>query len=70
MALLADDERFEEAGVHRDRLAAFVRAAARTQRLSALTRIPQLVAARREDDRAGCAGRCTSSATAGSPRPA
>ncbi|HEY3527613.1 MAG TPA: DEDD exonuclease domain-containing protein [Nocardioides sp.] len=51
MALLAEDERFEEAGVHRDRLAAFVRAASRTQRLTALTRIPHLVAARREDDR-------------------
>jgi DNA polymerase III subunit epsilon len=49
MATLADDERFEEAGHHRDRLAAFVRAVARTQRLSALTRIPQLVAARREE---------------------
>ncbi|MCW2776064.1 MAG: polymerase epsilon subunit, partial [Nocardioides sp.] len=35
MAALAADERFEEAGIHRDRLAAFVRAAARTQRLSA-----------------------------------
>ena len=34
------DERFEEAGIHRDRLAAFVRAAARTQRLTALTRCP------------------------------
>jgi DNA polymerase III subunit epsilon len=53
MATLAADERFEEAGVHRDRLAAFVRAVARTQRLSALTRIPQLVAARREDDPRG-----------------
>jgi DNA polymerase III subunit epsilon len=51
MAVLAADERYEEAGVHRDRLAAFVRAAARTQRLSALTGIPHLVAARREDDR-------------------
>ena len=50
MAALAADERFEEAGVHRDRLAAFVRAAARTQRLSALTRCPEIVAARREDD--------------------
>ena len=47
---LAADERFEEAGVHRDRLAAFVRAAARTQRLTALTRCPEVVAARREDD--------------------
>lgn len=50
MAALAADERFEEAGAHRDRLAAFVRAAARTQRLSALTRCPEVVAARREDD--------------------
>lgn len=50
MRALADDERFEEAGVHRDRLAAFVRAAARTQRLGALTRCPEVVAARREDD--------------------
>jgi DNA polymerase-3 subunit epsilon len=49
MALLAADERYEEAGVHRDRLAAFVRAAARTQRLSAVTGIPHLVATRRED---------------------
>jgi DNA polymerase-3 subunit epsilon len=50
MATLAADERFEEAGIHRDRLAAFIRAAARTQRLSALTRCPEVVAARREDD--------------------
>ncbi|MGZ4450698.1 MAG: DEDD exonuclease domain-containing protein [Nocardioides sp.] len=50
MAVLAADERFEEAGVHRDRLAAFIRAASRTQRLSALTRCPEVVAARREDD--------------------
>jgi DNA polymerase-3 subunit epsilon len=50
MESLAADERFEEAGVHRDRLAAFVRAAARTQRLTALTRLPELVATRREDD--------------------
>jgi DNA polymerase-3 subunit epsilon len=50
MAALAEGERYEEAGVHRDRLAAFVRAVSRTQRLTALTRIPHLVAARREDD--------------------
>ena len=50
MSALADDERFEEASVHRDRLAAFVRAAARTQRLAALTGCPEVVAARREDD--------------------
>ncbi|MBO0847240.1 MAG: DEDD exonuclease domain-containing protein [Nocardioides sp.] len=57
MARLAEDERFEEAGVHRDRLAAFVRAVSRTQRLTALTRIPHLVAARREDDPASATGR-------------
>ena len=50
MARLARDERFEEAQVHRDRLSAFVRAAARTQRLTALTSCPEVVAARREDD--------------------
>ncbi len=50
MTALAERERFEEAGVHRDRLATFVRAAARTQRLSALTRCGEVVAARREDD--------------------
>jgi DNA polymerase-3 subunit epsilon len=50
MSLLAADERFEEAGVHRDRLASFVRAAARTQRLAALTGCPEVVAARRETD--------------------
>jgi DNA polymerase-3 subunit epsilon len=49
MADLARTERFEEASVHRDRLAAFVRAASRTQRLSALTGLPELVAARRDD---------------------
>ncbi|MDN5896019.1 MAG: DEDD exonuclease domain-containing protein, partial [Nocardioides sp.] len=47
---LAEDERFEEASVHRDRLAAFVRAAARTQRLSALSRCREVIAARRESD--------------------
>lgn len=50
MSALAAEERFEEAGVHRDRLAAFVRAAARTQRLTSLTRCAEVVAARREDD--------------------
>ena len=50
MAVLAAEQRYEDAGVHRDRLAAFVRAAARTQRLTALTRCPELVGARREDD--------------------
>jgi DNA polymerase III subunit epsilon len=53
MAALAADERFEEAGVHRDRLAAFVRAAARTQRLTALSRCPEIIATRREDPKPG-----------------
>ena len=50
MRSLSEDERYEDAGVHRDRLAAFVRAASRTQRLLALTRCPEIVAVRREDD--------------------
>lgn len=50
MTLLADGERFEEATVHRDRLSAFVRAAARTQRLSAAAACPEIIGARREDD--------------------
>lgn len=51
MNKLSDDERFEEAEVHRERLSAFVRAASRTQRLGALSSCIELVAARREDDR-------------------
>ena len=51
MDKLAVDERFEEAGVQRDRLSAFVRAASRTQRLGSLSSCSELVAARREDDR-------------------
>ena len=43
---LAADERFEDAAAQRDRLTAFVRAAARLQRISALTAVPELVAAR------------------------
>jgi DNA polymerase-3 subunit epsilon len=50
MTALASQERFEEAAQHRDRLSSFIRGAARTQRLSALTRCPEVVAARREDD--------------------
>ncbi|MDQ6642363.1 MAG: DEDD exonuclease domain-containing protein [Actinomycetota bacterium] len=50
MTTLSHDERFEEATMHRERLAAFVRAASRTQRLSALSACLELVAARREDD--------------------
>ena len=51
MAALARDERFEEAVSWRDRLAAFLRGVARTQRLRALTRCPEVVAARHEDGR-------------------
>jgi DNA polymerase III subunit epsilon len=47
MAALSEACRFEDAAVHRDRLAAFVRAASRRQRLGALTRCSELVAARR-----------------------
>jgi DNA polymerase-3 subunit epsilon len=43
---LAAAQRFEDAGSHRDRLSALVRTTARLQRLSALTGVEQLVAAR------------------------
>ena len=43
---LSDAQRYEEAAAHRDRLAAFVRAAARAQRIAALARCGELVAAR------------------------
>jgi DNA polymerase III subunit epsilon len=49
MSGLAVDERFEEAGVHRDRLSAFLRGAARTQRLGSLAGCRELVAAGRDD---------------------
>jgi DNA polymerase III subunit epsilon len=49
MASLAEEERYEDAASCRDRLSAFLRGAARTQRLRALTRCPEVVAARRED---------------------
>ncbi|HLU73702.1 MAG TPA: DEDD exonuclease domain-containing protein [Nonomuraea sp.] len=45
MERLSVEQRYEEASVDRDRLAAFVRTAARMQRLAAVTRIPHLVAA-------------------------
>jgi DNA polymerase-3 subunit epsilon len=50
LTALAADERFEDAAACRDRLTAFVRAVARLQRLSALTAVPQLVAARPTPD--------------------
>jgi DNA polymerase III subunit epsilon len=42
---LASCDRYEDAAIHRDRLVAFVRAAARRQRLGALTAVDELVAA-------------------------
>jgi DNA polymerase-3 subunit epsilon len=51
MQALSAARRFEDAGSWRDRLSAFLRGAARTQRLRALTRCPELVAARREGGR-------------------
>ncbi len=51
MRLLSEQERFEEAGRFRDRLAAFLRGAARSQRISALTRCPEIVAARKDEGR-------------------
>ena len=49
MDALVARERFEEAALHRDRVAAFLRAAARMQRIRGLTVIEELVAARRAD---------------------
>ncbi len=46
-AAMSRQERYEEAAGHRDRLLAFLRGAGRAQRLSALTAIPELVAATR-----------------------
>jgi DNA polymerase III subunit epsilon len=51
MRVLSAEERYEEAGRFRDRLASFLRGAARAQRVSALTRCPQIVAARRDEGR-------------------
>jgi DNA polymerase III subunit epsilon len=44
---LAGHQRYEEAAIHRDRMAVFVRTAARAQRIAALAAVPHLVAARR-----------------------
>ncbi|GGJ06245.1 DNA polymerase III subunit epsilon [Saccharopolyspora subtropica] len=49
---LSDAQRFEDAAVHRDQLAALVRSLDRGQRLAALTAVPELVAAR-PDGRGG-----------------
>ena len=45
MKQLALDERFEEAVEVRNRLSAFVRGSSRAQRISALTRVPELITA-------------------------
>ncbi len=50
MVALANDERFEEAGRWRDRLGAYLRVAARTQRLSMLAACAEVVAALRRED--------------------
>jgi DNA polymerase III subunit epsilon len=46
---LSKAERYEEAAVHRDRLLAYLRGAARTQRMAPIAAIAHLVAARRRD---------------------
>jgi DNA polymerase-3 subunit epsilon len=46
MATLSSQQRYEEAAAHRDRAVAFLRVAARMQRLAALSQCAQLVAAR------------------------
>jgi DNA polymerase-3 subunit epsilon len=45
--VLAGSERFEDAAVHRDRLATLVRVLVRSQRMAAIASVPHLVAARR-----------------------
>lgn len=47
MTRLSEQTRFEDAQVHRDRLLTFLRSTARTQRLTALTRCLEVVAAKR-----------------------
>ncbi|HWS36801.1 MAG TPA: DEDD exonuclease domain-containing protein [Actinoplanes sp.] len=46
---LSEKQRYEEAAIVRSRLTALLRALIRMQRLDALTRLPELVAARRDD---------------------
>jgi DNA polymerase III subunit epsilon len=46
---LSQAERFEDAAIHRDRLLAYLRGAARGQRLAPIAAAPHLVAARRRD---------------------
>ena len=49
ISALSSAQRFEDAASHRDRLVAFVRAAARTQRLAPLAAAPEVLAARRAE---------------------
>ncbi len=49
MAFLGASQRFEDAASHRDRMTSFVKAAARSQRLGALTACSEIVAARRNE---------------------
>ncbi len=49
MSALAETERFEDAAPHRNRMMAFVRAAARSQRLHGLTSCREVVGARRNE---------------------
>lgn len=49
MAELAGEERFEEAGVVRDRMLTLVRGLARTQRIAPLASSPEIIAARRAE---------------------
>jgi DNA polymerase III subunit epsilon len=48
-AALSGAERYEEAALHRDRLLAYLRGAARSQRMTPIAAVPHLVAARRRD---------------------
>ena len=50
LAALSAQQRYEHAAVVRDRIATVVRACARMQRLTALSRVAELVAARADDD--------------------
>ena len=49
MARLSEQMRFEDAQIQRDRLRSFLKATARTQRLTSLTACSDLIAARRDD---------------------
>src|SRR5699024_98089 len=50
---LSDQQRYEDAAQHRDRLDTLVRTAARSQRHAAVAALPHLVAARRREAEGG-----------------